>query len=132
MVLCHWVAVRLVGLLPSERNGRVSGVLMAWVGRLRVRASNCRRPICFSLSPSAVLALRVLSVSCVAYLSKGIRSFRRPFPPDALNGCGVDIRQDPCSWHVPPGWVDCLGPWRHCPFSRMRNAMRGRGRPGLR
>ena len=37
-------AVRWAALLPSERNGRVSGVWMVWVGRLRARASNCRRP----------------------------------------------------------------------------------------
>ena len=69
-------AVRWVVLLPSERNGRVSGVWVAWVGRLRARASNCRRPILFIVPQRAVTALRVHSVSCVAYLSKGIRRFR--------------------------------------------------------
>ena len=48
---CRRGVVRLAWPLPSERNGRVSGVLMAWVGRLRARASNCRPPIVLSLFP---------------------------------------------------------------------------------
>ena len=54
--LHRWAAVRRAVLLPSERNGRVSGVWMAWVGRLRARASNCRRPIRFSLPQRAFAA----------------------------------------------------------------------------
>ncbi|KAJ4699692.1 hypothetical protein OWV82_026389 [Melia azedarach] len=61
---------------------------MAWVGRLRARASNCRRSIRFSYSPSASLALRVRSVSCVAYPCEGIRRFRCSNPPCALPGAG--------------------------------------------
>lgn len=99
---CRWAVVRLAWLLPSERNGRVSGVLMAWVGRLRARASNCRLPIVLSLSPGATIALRVVLVSCVAYLRKGIRSYCCPFPPDALFGCGVDARHATCSSHALP------------------------------
>jgi hypothetical protein len=69
------VVVRWAVLLPCERNGRVSGVWMAWVGRLRARASNCWHPILFIVPGCAVTALRVRLVSCVAYLAKGIGWF---------------------------------------------------------
>jgi hypothetical protein len=78
---------------------------MAWVGRLRARASNCRLPIVFSVSPGVIIASWVVSISCVAYLRKGIRLYSCLFPPNALRGFGADARHATCSLHA----LTCCG-----------------------
>ncbi|KAJ4699481.1 Regulator of rDNA transcription protein 15 [Melia azedarach] len=73
---------------PSLPSLHPKGAVHGLASGLRARASNCRRSIRFSYSPSASLALRVRSVSCVAYPCEGIRRFRCSNPPCALPGAG--------------------------------------------
>ena len=63
----RWVVVRSVRSSPSVRNGRMSGVWMAWACRLLARATNCKLSILFMISPSTMFVLWVIPVSCVAY-----------------------------------------------------------------
>lgn len=123
------VAVRLAGSPPSVRNGRVSGDWMAWVGRLRARASNCRRPLRFSLFPErrSGLAGARYGILCCLPLEGNSMAFRCPRPPCAPRGAGWTQGglRDP---GVPrDSSRGRRGSWGLRPFSRMRNVVRGRG-----
>ena len=80
----RWVVVRLVGSSLSVRNGRMSGVWMAWACRLLACATNCEPSILFMISPSTIVVLRVRPISCVAYRLNGICSDSRLHPPGAF------------------------------------------------
>ncbi len=124
---CRRGVVRLAWLLPSERNGRVSGVLMAWVGRLRARASNCRLPIVLSLFPecSYCLAGGLGILCCLPTEWNSIVSL----PLSAR--CPLRVWGGRQARYVFLARLassrGCLGPRRRCPFSRMRNVMHGCG-----
>ena len=104
----------------------MSGDWRASVGRLRARAPNCSKAVRFSLSPSAAVALRVRSVSCVAYQQNGISGFGFPRPPCALPGAGWTRGELRVPGVPRAQTLGRLGPRSLCPFSRMRNAAHGR------
>ena len=63
---------RSIRLLLSVRNGRMSGIRMAWACRLLARATNCMPAVLF-ISPQARLRLvGDVAVSCVAFHRMGI------------------------------------------------------------
>lgn len=123
----RWVAVRSVGSSPSVRNGRMSGVRMAWACRLLARATNCKLSILFMISPSTTFVLWVGSVSCVAYQRNGIVPSRSCLLP--LGSLRAVERTT--SWPRVPGMprIDVRLPWPMGlrSFSRIRIVMCGRG-----
>ena len=106
MVLCHCVVVRWVGLLPSELNGRLSGVLMVWTsGKIRVpgmsrsvawtalahgviaRSLRCRMPcvgVGFRPSLAQATHLSLDTNDCGPFVSASIGGFVGGFVPSPL------------------------------------------------